>query len=282
MSIRPRTLPAGWYPTSKREVEARLGAWSRADDVSRGEGAVCGIAPHAGWTWSGRVAWSTWRSAADADAIVVVGGHLPAGAPFLYYAEDGFDTPMGTIEADAELAAAVVKTVGAIPDTRADNTVEVHLAMAAARFPDLPVACFRAPADARASTLGQAIATYAAARKHRIFVVGSTDLTHYGASYGFEPGGPAPGGFAWARRADDAIINAFEAIDTEQALMLAERDSSACSVGAAVVAMSYAKALGATSAHVLMRTASDQLAPGADSSVGYCSVVYAPSSRPER
>lgn len=282
MSIRPRTLPAGWYPTGRREVEARLGAWSRADDVSRGSGALSGIAPHAGWSWSGRVAWSTWRSAAEADTIVVVGGHLPAGDPFLYYDEDGFDTPMGTIEADADLVAAMVASVGAIPDTRADNTVEVHLAMAAARFPGLPVACFRAPADARAAELGRALASYAEAKGRRVFLVGSTDLTHYGAAYGFEPGGPGPAGFSWARRADDAIIDAFETIDAEQALMLAERDSSACSVGAAVVAMAYARARGATNAHVLMRISSDQMAPGADSSVGYCSVVYAPASRPGR
>ena len=282
MAIRPRTLPAGWYPTSRREIEARLGAWTRTDNVSRGTGAICGIAPHAGWSWSGRVAWSTWRAAAEADAMVIVGGHLPAGAPFLYYAEDGFDTPMGMVASDADMVAAAVKAVDARPDTRADNTVEVHLAMAAARFPALPVACFRAPADQRATRLGQAIAEYAMATGRRIFVVGSTDLTHYGASYGFEPGGPGPGGFAWARRADDAIIDAFEALDAEQALRLAERDSSACSVGAALVAIAYAKAMGASGAHVLMRTSSDQEAPGADASVGYCSVVYTPANRTAR
>lgn len=282
MAIRPRTLPAGWYPTSKREVEARLGAWSRIDDVSRGTGAVCGIAPHAGWSWSGRVAWSTWRAAAAADTMVIVGGHLPAGAPFLHYAEDGFETPMGTVASDTDMVAALVRAVNARPDARTDNTVEVHLAMAAARFPDLSVACFRAPADQRATRLGQAIADYAMATGRRIFVVGSTDLTHYGASYGFEPGGPAPGGFAWARHADDAIIDAFEALDAEQALHLAERDSSACSVGAALVAIAYAKAMGATGAHVLMRSSSDQEAPGADASVGYCSVVYTPANRPAR
>lgn len=282
MTIRPRTLPAGWYPTSRREVEARLGAWSRVDDVSRGTGAVCGIAPHAGWSWSGRIAWSTWRSASEADAMVIVGGHLPAGAPFLYYAEDGFDTPMGTVPSDQKLVAAMVRAVDAQTDTRADNTVEVHLAMAAARFPDLPVACFRAPADMRAAGLGQAIADYVEATGRRVFVVGSTDLTHYGAAYGFEPGGPAPGGFAWARRADDAIIAAFEALDAERALELAERDSSACSVGAAIVTIAYAKALGAMEAQLLMRSSSDQEAPGADASVGYCSVVYKPANRPAR
>lgn len=282
MAIRPRTLPAGWYPTSRREVEARLGAWSRVDDVSRGTGAVCGIAPHAGWSWSGRVAWSTWRAASEADAMVIVGGHLPAGAPFLYYAEAGFDTPMGAVLSDPKLVSEMVRAVDAQPDTRADNTVEVHLAMAAARFPDLPVACFRAPADMRAARLGQAIADYVAATGRRVFVVGSTDLTHYGVAYGFEPGGPAPGGFAWARRADDAIIDAFEALDAERALELAERDSSACSVGAAIVAIAYAKAFGATEAHLLMRSSSDQEAPGADASVGYCSVVYKPANRPAR
>jgi AmmeMemoRadiSam system protein B len=148
--------------------------------------------------------------------------------------------------------------------------------MAAYRFPGVPVACFRVPNDERAAEFGIALAGYSEKSGLRVFVAGSTDLTHYGKAYGFEPGGPAPGGFAWARRADRAVTEAFTAMDETMALKRAGEDGSACSVGAAVAAIAYAKRLGPARSRLLMRGSSDESAPGGDSSVGYCSVAYLP------
>lgn len=274
MSVRSRMLPAGWYPTVRREAEAKLGAWDRVDAASHAENAWACIGPHAGWYYSGRIAWAAWRSAVDSDAVVVIGGHLPAGSDFRYYPEDGFETPLGTIVADRALSDAVVRAVSAAPEKSADNTVEIHLPMAAHRFPGIPVACFRAPNDERAALLGAAIAGYAAASGKKIFVIGSTDLTHYGATYGFEPAGHGPEGFPWARRADKAIVEAFIAMDEAAALKRAEADSSACSVGAAIAAIAYATHMNALRPRLLMRGSSDETAPGSDSSVGYCAVAF--------
>ncbi|MBU0927757.1 MAG: AmmeMemoRadiSam system protein B [Spirochaetes bacterium] len=274
MSIRQRSLPEGWYPASARELEARLGAWDRVDGAARPGGASACIAPHAGWYYSGRIAWAAWGAAADADAVVIVGGHLAAGSKFRYYPEDGFETPSRVVAADAELVREVAGAVKAVPDTSADNTVEVHLPMAAYRFEGVPVACFRAPNDAGAKDLGLAIAEYAQRSSKRVFVLGSTDLTHYGKSYGFEPAGSGRTGFAWARKSDTAIEAAFLGFDTEAALRLAGDEGSACSVGAAIAAMAYAGSVGASSSRLLMRGSSDEITPGADSSVGYCSISY--------
>jgi len=274
MSVRSRLLPSGWYPADRKETEAKLGAWDRVDGATRSAEAVAAIAPHAGWYYSGRIAWAAWRSAVAASSVVIIGGHLPAGAGFRYYAEEGFDTPLRVIASDRDLVEAVARAVAAVPDKSADNTVEIHMPMAAYRFSDIPVSCFRAPNDAGAAALGIAIAEYAASSKRTIFVLGSTDLTHYGPSYGFEPAGPGQEGFPWARRADKAIVEAFVAMDEATALKRASDNGSACSVGAAIAAMAYARKTGATRARLLMRGSSDEVAPGGDSSVGYCSVAY--------
>jgi len=274
MSVRPMSLPKGWYPSERREVEARLGAWNRVDDAARADGAAAAIAPHAGWYYSGRIAWSAWSSAAASDIVVIIGGHLPAGAGFRYYDEEGFATPFGTVAADRALTDAVARAVKAVPDRSADNTVEVHMPMAAYQFPKARMACFRAPNDAGAAELGRAVADYAEASGTSVFVLGSTDLTHYGRSYGFEPAGPGQEGFAWARRADRAIVDAFVAMDEDAALKKAVGEGSACSVGAAIAAIAYAKRRGAARSRMLMRGSSDETAPGGDSSVGYCAVAY--------
>jgi AmmeMemoRadiSam system protein B len=267
-------LPEGWYPAVGREVETKLGAWDRVDAASQAENALACIGPHAGWYFSGRIAWAAWRSAADSDAVVIIGGHLPAGSGFRFSPEDGFETPLGTMVTDTALRDAVALAVSAVADKGADNTVEVHLPMAAHRFPGIPVACFRAPNDAHAAQLGLAIAGHAESTGKKIFVFGSTDLTHYGSAYGFEPAGHGPEGFPWARRADKAIVEAFVAMDAEAALKRAQADGSACSVGAAIAALVYARHMNAVRPRLLMRGSSDEIAPGGDSSVGYCAVAF--------
>lgn len=278
MGIRARSLPSGWYPTSGKACGAILADWEGLDARAVGEaGAYAAIAPHAGWHYSGRLAWRSWKALGDADAVLIVGGHLSAGAGFRYYAEDGFETPFGPVAADPALSAYLARAVGAVADRSQDNTVEVQLPMSAARYRGAPVACFRAPNDAGAAALGLAAARYASERGLRLRLLGSTDLTHYGEPYGFQPAGPAPDGFAWARRADSAIIDAFVSLDEPAALDLAGRQRSACSVGAAIAAIAFARAMGAGRAELLGSGSSDELSPGSDASVGYCSVAYLPA-----
>lgn len=310
MKTRRRMLPEGWYPGSDGAIRAMLDGWTAEAGPVR-PGAVAAVAPHAGWFFSGRLAWMAWLSAGQPDACVVLGGHLPAGRAFRYCPEDRFETPSGAVAALPELVSSLVATFGAVPDYDADNTVEVHLPMLARRFPGVPCACFRVPADARAISFGQALAAYSKTTGKRIFVLGSTDLTHYGAGYGFEPDGPGAPGFAWARRADVRFVDQVLAGDAPGALEAAERDRSACSAGAAVAAMAYASAIAGKQASLtpgaqadnvdqaaraaqavlgcardaesgvdailLGRDSSDRMMPGADSSVGYCAVgLYAP------
>jgi len=275
MYIRPRTLPPGWYPDTRREIEAMLSSWSRTDKSVSEMASSAALAPHAGWYYSGRIAWSAWQSAAEADLVVIIGGHLPGSAHFLYYAVDAFDTPLGRVSAAKEIVGNIAARLGAIQDTRADNTVEVHLPMAASRFPGIPLACFRAPNGGQAAELGNLLAEYGSQHGVSMFVLGSTDLTHYGPAYGFEPGGSGSQGLSWAHHADDSIVSAFVAMDSRKALELANSQASACSVGAAIATMAFAKAQGAVSSHLLMRGSSDEMNPGADSAVGYVAIGYA-------
>jgi|JFJP01.1.fsa_nt_gi MEMO1 family protein len=274
MSIRKRFLPAGWYPVKRSEIEETILEWNNDYSMPKSSFAVSAIAPHAGWHYSGVYAWKAWMSAGMPDSVVVIGGHLSAGAGFMYYPEQAFETPMGSIPADADLVSFLVRETEAIPDVHADNTVEVQLPMLAARFPGVPVACLRAPNDESAVVLGEAAARYSIEKGRTIFVLGSTDLVHYGHVYDFLPAGLPPAGFAWARKANDAIIRTFLDKDAAAALRQANLDRSACSVGAAMASIAYALRMGALNAELLAKGSSDETSSGSDASVGYCSVAY--------
>lgn len=271
MEIRGCSLPPGWYPGSKAEIARTIAGWQTSTPtVART--ALAAIAPHAGWFYSGSLAWSAWQSAREADTIVLLGGHRPGGTTSLVCMQDAFDTPLGVIKADEETRTLLFEGLKTTADRQADNTLEIHLPFIAYRFPEARAVLARVPNDASAVEFGQRMAGIAAGFGRRIFVLGSTDLTHYGPSYGFEPGGTGAKGRAWARATDDRIIQAFLDFDEGEALEAANR-GAACSVGAALAVLSYARARGAMKAELLGRSSSDEKTQGS-SFVGYCAVAY--------
>ena len=271
MDIRGRSLPPGWYPGSKEEVEQAILGWKPSTLTSSGT-AIAAIAPHAGWYFSGSLAWAAWASATEADTVIILGGHRSAGSRLLVSMQDAFDTPLGIIKADVELRSLIMEGLSTEADRQADNTVEVHLPFVSYRFPAARAVLVRVPNDAGAMDFGKHIADIAEKSARRIFVLGSTDLTHYGPSYGFEPGGTGASGKAWLTAADDRIIKAFMSFNEVDALKAAKL-GAACSVGAAIAAFSYAKARGATKAELLGRYTSDEIMQS-QSFVGYCAVAY--------
>lgn len=276
MEIRRRLLRGGWYPYDEAGVRAALTGFERSDERAAPPlGAVAAIAPHAGWEFSGSLAWAAWRAAREAELAIVIGGHLPAGADFLCAPAPRVETPLGELELDMELDAFVRGELGARPDVAIDNTVEVQLPMLKARFPKAKAAWFRAPNGPEAKRLGSALARYAVERGVRAFALGSTDLTHYGPAYDWAPAGGGAAGRDWAAESDRAVAQAYAQLDAERALALADERRASCSVGAAVAAMAFAYALGSERGELLGLTNSSARA-GGPSFVGYCAVAYAP------
>jgi AmmeMemoRadiSam system protein B len=278
MSIRKRVLPAGWYPRNAGEIRRMLAEWG-STNAETGGGGIAAIVPHAGWAYSGKLAFETLeRLDAEVDTLVIVGGHLPRAAGLYYAPENGFETPLGTFDADVEFLDELLASVGGevrtVEDTFADNTVEVQLPMLKYLFPQSRCVCLRCDPSLSAQIVGRRIADVAQEAGRTVRVIGSTDLTHYGSAYGFEPAGPGESGLSWAEGESDArIINAFAALDSEEALTASEEDRSACSVGGALVAISFARSQGTPKSSVVRYLNSYHVSPS-DSFVGYVGIVY--------
>ncbi len=275
MRIRSRALEEGWYPSNPEGVRTAVLEWERTLEAEPGRTAGAGIAPHAGWFFSGRLAWDTLRRArAEAGTIVVVGGHRPPGAAPLAAREDAFQTPLGPLTSDRELAEALGSYVRLEEDSGADNTVEILLPLVKLRFPEARVLWLRVPNDESSEGIGAAVARAAADLGRRVFFLASTDLTHYGPNYGFSPKGRGPEALDWVREVNDAgIIGAFLALDAWEVIRRGNEDRAACSPGAAAAAIGFARALGFTAPRLCGYYTSRDVHP-ADSFVGYCSVVF--------
>lgn len=275
MKIRRQALPPGWYPRDGESVRRLVDSWSQPE---RSRGALSAIAPHAGWTFSGRVASAAWAALRDAETIVVVGGHLSASSPVLMAAEDAFESPFGHIRGDDELLSRIVEAladsrIGAENDLFVDNTVEVQLPFMGVYAPQSRLVWLRAPAGPGALELGRAIHSASMSLRRQVAVVGSTDLTHYGPDYGFEPVGRGPGAERWVREVNDrAFLDALAKPDPAGAINRAREDSSACSPGAAAAALVFALSAERCAIEELAYATSLDVRP-APSFVGYAALA---------
>jgi len=280
MATRRRCLPQGWYPDTAGGVRLAVESYLEHTTPPATPG-VAGVAPHAGWTYSGAIAAMVVRALEfTAQTVVVVGGHLGRGDSPLAAREDTYETPLGPLEADLELLEAIEETVPLEDDTRPDNTVEVQLPLVRCLLPRARALALRAPPCPASFDLGAAVERAARALGRSVTVLGSTDLTHYGPAYGHTPRGLGQESVRWVREVSDArLVACLAALDPSGTLRAAAEDRSACSAGAALVAMGFARARGVQEGRLLHYATSLDAAEStrfeSESFVGYAGVLYA-------
>lgn len=276
-AMRSPALPYGWYPRDLETIRRTLETWTGGLAPIGARAAVC---PHAGWTFSGRLAAMAIASLEQADTVVVIGGHLAPGSPILCARERAFETAAGEIRADLALLKALGdELVDAgiphpAPDLEADNSVEVLLPMVAILHPGAELLWLRSPPRSAARELGAALGRASIALGKKVACIGSTDLTHYGPAYGFTPAGLGEKAEKWVKGTNDkAFIDALLDMNGDAALALAAKKGSACSAGAAAAAIGFALETGATEARLLAYATSLEVRRD-DSFVGYAAVAF--------
>ncbi len=272
MQVRRRMLPSGWYPEGRPETERMIKSlpWEPA-----GHARAC-VAPHAGWYFSLSLSAPALQSLDhEASLVVVFGGHLGPGRTPLEYGEDAFCTPLGNVLAATDLRGQARKRFPVLDGSEPDNTVEVLLPLVKYLFPHAKVYALRVPADERSISIGRAVAESAAAQGENAVAIASTDLTHYGSSYGFTPvGDDLERALSWAKDVNDApFIDAMLRSDGPRVIELANRTACACSAGAVAAALGFCQVQGADQGKTLGYTTSAEEYRG-DSFVSYTGLSW--------
>ena len=123
---------------------------------------------------------------------------------------------------------------------------------------------------------GKTLAQTAGELNRSLVVLSSTDLTHYGENYGFMPKGRGRSALTWVRDFNDAgFINAVLAGDPKETLARADKDQSACSVGAVLGVLGFVEFTGAKKGQLLEYGTSADLSGGIPGSfVGYAAISW--------
>lgn len=273
--IRKRVLPPGWYPADENETRSILNQWEESIQAPEAQTGVAAIVPHAGWSFSGKLAYKTMRLLNSSSKIVVViGGHMRPGDGIAIAEESYFETPFGPVPAAEEFKDKLYEQADVKIDRNPDNTVEVQLPIVRYLFPEAEIVWLRVGAGREAVQLGRICAGIAGTLGETVSLIGSTDLTHYGPNYGFAPKGVGPAAVEWAQQDNDAgIIQQMLEMKPDDVLHWGNRQKAACSAGAAAAAIEFAAKMG-TEEGVLVGYESSYSVHPNSSFVGYAGVIY--------
>jgi hypothetical protein len=283
MNPRKPVFAGSWYPADPKACEDRIHQFLEAGrDISVAPAnPLGGIVPHAGWTFSGSIACNViHRLARDTspDVVVVFGMHLHSRSPRYIMPAGEWETPFGPIAVDTALAGELTRRYTFEIETatrfQPDNTIELQLPFIRYFFKDARIVAMGVPPTAETLSLARSIVQTARTLDLGIVVIGSTDLTHYGPSYGFTSRGIGPQAVDWVRDENDRrVIDAMTRMDPEAVIREGLSNDNACCSGAAAAAIAAGKTMGAQKAETLIYATSYDKSPG-DSFVGYVGMLF--------
>lgn len=269
-----------FYPSAADELnqlielsfkERRFGPGDLPISKEPGRRRIYGIiSPHAGYIYSGAVAANGFYeiSSMNFDRVVIIGpNHYGIGTGLATVRDGIWETPLGQVEIDTELASRISENSGILDfDDLAhsrDHCLEVQLPflqyIKKNQFKLVPIIMIMQD-KVTASEIGESIAD--STRALNALLIASSDFTHY------EPNSEA-------HRKDRELIEAILSLDTSIFYSTLERlNVSACGYGAIASIMTAAKALGATKGELLRYATSGDIIGDTNNVVGYASIIF--------
>jgi AmmeMemoRadiSam system protein B len=247
--------------------------------------AVGGIVPHAGWAFSGAVAAKVFKcisAKTDPDTFILLGAvHTWKPRGNSIYSRGSWSTPLGNVQIDEQVAEALIEVLGKdiieAPEAHeGEHSLEVQVPFIKHLCPEAKIVPIAIPPDENAHITGRKIGEAASGMGKKVVIVGTTDLTHYGDSYGFTPYGYGEEAKKRMRESDSRIIELALRLESVAIRKEAQRNHNACGSGALAATVAAVKAIGAEKGYLLEYTTSHDVMPEGefDMAVGYAGILY--------
>jgi AmmeMemoRadiSam system protein B len=268
--LRHPAVAGRFYPADPDDLRAEaLGYLSQASSSKRAPLRALGcIAPHAGYMYSGHVAGSVFASLdVPKRCIVLCPNHTGMGRPLAMMSEGSWQTPLGDVPLNAELAGALKAQFPALQEDsaahRAEHAAEVELPFLLLRQPELsfvPIALGIGQFEIL-EQLGKALADVIASQTDPILIVASSDMNHYESD-------------AVTRVKDHQAIERVLTLDPRGLFdVVTQQNISMCGFGPAVAMLTAARQLGAKSAELVKYATSGDVSGDRSKVVGYAGIV---------
>jgi AmmeMemoRadiSam system protein B len=238
------------------------------------------VSPHAGLGYSGAVAGAVYGGISCPAVFLMLGpNHRGVGEPVALMAEGEWETPLGAVAIDREVATALL---GACPLIREDpvahareHSLEVQLPflqMLGAAFQIVPLVLGLVPYEV-CQELAHAVAQTVQRTNRAVVIVASTDMTHCGHHYRHLPP-PGMTSHAFAYQEDRYAIDRMLALDAKGLYeVVRQRHITMCGFIPTTVALLACQELGATAATLVRYMTSGDISGDLDTVVGYAGLL---------
>ncbi|MBZ0168130.1 hypothetical protein MELA_02371 [Candidatus Methylomirabilis lanthanidiphila] len=266
--IRQAVAAGSFYP----EMPERLRA--QAADLIAGDlpkvRAIGAIVPHAGYIYSGKISGAVYGRLVFPDVFVILGpNHTGVGAGVAIMTHGKWETPLGQIPIDTELATAILRNSQTIEEDQLghqrEHSIEVQLPLLQASdrpFSFVPI-CLFSSEYAVCQDVGLAVAQAIAGLNRSVLIVASTDMSHYVSR-------------EQAKIKDHLAIEAIVACDPQRLHRIVRREGiTMCGFHPTTALLVAAQELGATSAELIGYATSADVTKDDSSVVGYAGLVVA-------
>jgi AmmeMemoRadiSam system protein B/AmmeMemoRadiSam system protein A len=265
--IRKPYVAGYFYPGSAAELKAAVARL--VDEKAPKEDVIGLLVPHAGYNYSGPVAGATISRIKFKDTFIIIGPtHSGLGKPFSVMVEGTWQTPLGKVEIDTELARKITSVSQYFEEDdeahQQEHAVEVQLPFLQYFKPDVrivPIILYSAPAAAY-QEMGRDIARAVKELKRDVVIMASGDMTHQ------EP-------HASAKEKDLYAVEAILNLDiAELTRRYKTRHITMCAYPPVVCLIAAAKELGATGAELVKYQTSGDATGKYNEVVGYAGVIF--------
>ena len=288
--IRHPAVAGQFYPRSRQALLAEIESYFVPDAQTRP--ALGCISPHAGYMYSGHVAGAVYSQIQiPPRAILLCPNHTGLGHALSIMSEGAWETPLGSVLIDAELAESLRNECSSLVEDRdahrSEHAIEVQLPFLQTLRPELkivPIAIGTSDFDVLRG-LGEALAAVIAdhdekdrhekdrhgedrhgkdqkeERPEKVLIIASSDMNHYESD-------------AITRVKDHKAIERVLALDARGLWeVVMNEDISMCGFGPTIAMLTTAKLLGATSATLVKYATSGDVSGDYNSVVGYAGII---------
>ena len=266
--VRHPAVAGRFYPRDSEELREEVRDYLETPAERAPVRAIGCIAPHAGYMYSGHVAGAVFAHIeVPHRCVLMCPNHTGQGRALAILSEGAWETPLGDVPVDAELAGALKEKFGLLQEDaaahRAEHAAEVELPFLLMRQPELsfvPIVLGTGQLEVL-EQLGLALAEVIAEAKEPMLIVASSDMNHYESD-------------AVTRAKDHRAIERILSLDPQGLHeVVTQQNISMCGYGPAVAMLTAARRLGAKSAELVKYATSGDVSGDREMVVGYAGVV---------
>jgi AmmeMemoRadiSam system protein B/AmmeMemoRadiSam system protein A len=263
---RQAVVAGQFYPAQAAKLSEMIR--SMVDEKAEKEEVIGLVSPHAGYIYSGPVAGAVISRVRFKDTFIIIGpNHTGMGKPLSIMTKGTWETPLGQVEIDSELAEKILATSKHLEEDsrahQAEHSIEVQVPFLQYFKKDIRIVPiiigYANPAAYK--ELGKEIAQALKSLKREAVIIASSDMSHY------EPQ-------EVAQRKDSQAIEAILELNEDELLRrVSELNISMCGYAPTVALITAAKKLGASRAELVRYQTSGDTTGDYSAVVGYAGII---------